>query len=572
MMKKQDTGIRPSNIVMEEYVPPAIEYYREMLDKITPYFFHGHQLVKLIGIQQLIVSREYQVKRDDARSARGIDYVRECVTRIQDPVHLLDMMDAWAAFDLCLSAPSFRDPGLGTQVRKSFCRVGRNLFDCENCQNAVCRENLLWEDSSLVFDIDTDEKSLRKTYDDLTRVMESLSLPCRIKLSSLKGLHMNVGLPRHGGTTLFDRSVCQFCLLRELKEQGIPVDDNSLDPVPIIRAPYSLHYKRLTPSLPVDDETFDEAVSCLQAIENEELADRIPRSLETARDWDLTWEVSLNNDDLFEDIFKTWKEPARKAILRETRPKVPAKPAVGTILAKGREMTDKDRQDAFRLLMEAGKTDVQAQTIIGQCITKGPKTRKISNNTEGNPEIIPRFQHDIPRYIMNIPPPLVLLLIDNATLLDMQHIAGALPVPVRAECTNTDEGMKMIFQDPKLLQRYSRRWNCHSYFIGGLYSSFKYCSGADTVLSVKTRQVWDRDMKVLMELEKVLQEGQNDFIAVHLLGLDYCKDNNMSTEGALLVFRRIIKAISATEANVVLITDHSGEEMMPFFSAFVHKG
>jgi hypothetical protein len=172
---------------------------------------------------------------------------------------------------------------------------------------------------------------------------------------------------------------------------------------------------------------------------------------------------------------------------------------------------------------------------------------------------------------MNIPPPLVLLLIDNATLLDMQHIAGALPVPVRAECTNTDEGMKMIFQDPKLLQRYSRRWNCHSYFIGGLYSSFKYCSGADTVLSVKTRQVWDRDMKVLTELENVLQEGRNDFIAVHLLGLDYCKDNNMSTEGALLVFRRIIKAISATEANVVLITDHSGEEIMPIFSAIVHK-
>ncbi|QYZ78127.1 hypothetical protein E2N92_01105 [Methanofollis formosanus] len=568
-MQNGHIEVLPSNIVMEEYLTPAIAYYHEILDKITPYFFVDNKLVKMIGLQQLVVSKEYQIKRNDARSAKGVDYVRECVARIHSPDHLLDIMERWGAFDLCFSAPSFKDPGLGTQVRKTFCKVGTRLFDCDNCPNTTCKHNLLWSDSSMVFDIDTSEPRLEETFHALTAAMETLGLDYAVKLSSLKGLHMNVGLPADAGTTLFDRSICQYCLMKELQAQGIPVDDNSLDPVPIIRAPYSLHYRRLTPSLPVDEETFDEAREHLRSIERENLIDRIPRSLEVAGDWDLTWDVTPCTDDRFDRILGRWREQAERAILREKSTHEKSRSSAGIFLRKGREMTDEDQRNAARLLLETGKSREQVQAILKECLNNPPKAEK--DHQPGRTGMVRlEAQQDIPGYIMSIPPPLVLLLIDNATLEDMRRITGAPPVPVKAQCTNTDEGMKMLFQEPKLFRRYPRKWNCRSIFIGGLYSSFKYCSAADTVVSVKTRHVWDRDMKVLTELEQVLNEGNHDFVTAHLLGLDYCKDHGLDTDGALLVFERIIKAVSSSTSNVVLITDHSGEEMVPFFASLVH--
>lgn len=570
-MQNGHIEVLPSNIVMEDYLPQAIEYYREILDKITPYFFVDDRLVKLIGIQQLVVSKEYQIKRNDARTTRGVDYVRECVARIQAPEHLLDIMERWGAFDLCFSAPSFTDPGLGTQVRKTSCKVGNRFFDCENCSNTTCRNNLIWSHSSIVLDIDTGEPGLEKTFNALADVMETLGLDYAVKLSSLKGLHVNVGLPEHGGTTIFDRSVCQYCLVKELQEHGIPVDDNSLDPVPIIRAPYSLHYRRLTPSLPVDEETFDEARERLQAIEREDFIDRIPHSLELVDDWDLTWDVSPCPDDRYDRILEKWRDQAEKAIYREKSVQETAGPSAGMFLRKGREMTAEDQRNAALILHDAGRTGDEVRAILERCLKNPPKEGKDRPPAHSG-EVRLEMQQDIPGYIMTIPPPLILLLIDNSTLEEMQQITGAPPVPVKAQCTNTDEGMQMLFQKPKLFRRYSRKWNCRSVFIGGLYSSFKYCSGADTVVSTKTRHVWDRDMKVLADLERVLNEGDHAFVTAHLLGLDYCKDHDLNTDGALLVFKRIIKAVSSTEANVVLITDHSGKEMVPFFASLVHEG
>jgi len=76
---------------MEEYVEPAMGYYQEVIDRISPYFF-SPKLIRLVGFQQLIVSRSYQVKREDARTTKGVDYVRECVSRISTPRDLIDVM------------------------------------------------------------------------------------------------------------------------------------------------------------------------------------------------------------------------------------------------------------------------------------------------------------------------------------------------------------------------------------------------------------------------------------------------------------------------------------------------
>ncbi len=82
-------------------------YYEEVLDRVAPYFFTPN-LVRLVGFQQLIVSRSYQIKREDARTTKGVDYVRECVSRILKPHDLIDVMGSWLAFDLNLTCPAFQ--------------------------------------------------------------------------------------------------------------------------------------------------------------------------------------------------------------------------------------------------------------------------------------------------------------------------------------------------------------------------------------------------------------------------------------------------------------------------------
>src|SRR6266498_1286990 len=151
-----------TKVVMEEFVEPAMGYYREVLDRISPYFF-SPQLVRLVGFQQLIVSRSYQVKREDARTTKGVDYVRECVSRISTPRDLIDVMRSWLAFDLNLTCPAFHDPIIATYIRKNYCLIGTRHWDCHNCPRIPCRENLIWNQSFVGLDVDA-EGRLEETY------------------------------------------------------------------------------------------------------------------------------------------------------------------------------------------------------------------------------------------------------------------------------------------------------------------------------------------------------------------------------------------------------------------------
>jgi hypothetical protein len=51
-----------------------------------------------------------------------------------------------------------------------------------------------------------------------------------------------------------------------------------------------------------------------------------------------------------------------------------------------------------------------------------------------------------------------------------------------------------------------------------------------------------------------------DFLFIHLLGLDFCKDNDLEAGGAMLVFRNILREIIPTNFNLVVSTDHCEEE------------
>ena len=78
-------------------------------------------------------------------------------------------------------------------------------------------------------------------------------------------------------------------------------------------------------------------------------------------------------------------------------------------------------------------------------------------------------------------------------------------------------------------------------------------------------------MKILEELEMRIPEFNKDFIVIHLLGLDFCKDNNLNIDGAILMFKKILKRILSTRFNIILTTDHSGEGKLPYFELLTHK-
>ncbi len=548
-----------SRIVMEAYVEPAIAYYQEVLHRITPYFFNP-QLIRLVGFQQPIISSIYQVKREDARSSKGVDYVRECVSRISQPHDLLDVMRSWLAFDLNLTCPAFANPIVATYIRKSYCLIGTRYFDCHSCPRTPCRENLLWDHSFVGLDVDSKE-NLEKTYSQYLDFFEARDWSAALKLSSLKGFHVYVGLPRDSGSTPFERNIFQYVVIRELQKAGLPVDDNSLDPVPILRAPFALHYKHLTPSLPFDEHSFTEAVETLGQLSRMGENERIAEAARIVRSWKQEWRADQVSPGAFKEALERWRPEAVRAIFREESNKTRNETAASTILRKGREMTGEEALQAISVLVEEGRSDALASRIVSGARIREPKRAR------------PKFeevklvdQSDVPEVVLNIPPPLLFLLIDNATIREMRELTGGEPIPVKSLSSTTNEGMVTLFRRPRFFKRYGQRWNTKTAYIGGLHSAYLYCAAADQVLSVKEASPWERDAKIVDELERKLDQRGLGAIVVHLLGLDYCKDNNLPTVGAMLVFKRLARTALTTNRNIILTSDHSGEATVPFFA------
>src|SRR5205807_1041159 len=111
-------------------------------------------------------------------------------------------------------------------------------------------------------------------------------------------------------STPFDRNLFQWIVVRTLRDANLPVDDNSLDPVPILRAPFALHYRRLTPSLPFTDDTFNEAVDLLRRLEKMPERERVEESARLVKSWRGEWTASQVAPSAFEDDLIRWKAEA----------------------------------------------------------------------------------------------------------------------------------------------------------------------------------------------------------------------------------------------------------------------
>lgn len=475
-------------------------------------------------------------------------------------------MRLWLSFDLNLTCPAFRDPLIATYIRKNYCLITTKYFDCHNCPRTPCRENLLWDRSFIGLDVDAGER-LEEVYTNYLDFLNDKEWSASFKLSSLKGFHVQVGLPENSGSTPFDRNLYQWIVVRELQEAGLPVDDNSLDMIPILRAPFALHYRRLTPSLPFDEGRFHDAVETLKQLESISEKHRIKEAVRTVKTWKLEWTTDQVSPSHFEKEVARWGVKAATAIFRELGSRPSRASSASSILRKGRGMTENDAKQALSILVSEGKSEALAQRIVSDAKRREPKRER--SRVEKEVKLVD--QSDIPEVALNIPPPLLFLLIDNATFKEMRELVGTDPVPVTALCKSTTEGMQMLFRKPRFFKRYAQKWNTKTAYIGGLHSAYLYGAAADQVLSVKETSPWDRDSRVVDELERKLEQKGLGAIVVHLLGLDYCKDHGLPIDGAMLVFKRLTRSVLGTDRNVVLTSDHSGESTVPFFALLTSK-
>ena len=93
----------------------------------------------------------------------------------------------------------------------------------------------------------------------------------------------------------------------------------------------------------------------------------------------------------------------------------PNKVNIGDYLRKGKNLNPEDEQTALTLLLKDGKSKELALEIIEKHKKMEPKEKK-----ENIPEKLRfEFQEDIPEKILTIPPPLIMLVIDNATVEEM---------------------------------------------------------------------------------------------------------------------------------------------------------
>jgi len=237
----------------------------------------------------------------------------------------------------------------------------------------------------------------------------------------------------------------------------------------------------------------------------------------------------------------------------------------GDYLRKGKTMTPEDEQNVLSLLLNEGKSKELALEIIEKHKKMAPKEKKQRVIEK------PRFelQEDIAGKIMTIPPPLIMLVMDNATVEEMQEIIGHSPIRLKAQAIDTDEGMKILFKNPKLLKNYPRKWKCKSIYIGGLYVAYNYCANADLVIALQSRKASERDQLIIAELEKYLKNDEKYFIATHLLELDDCKHQDGDKKIAIDHFRQLLKKIELMDYNIILTTDHpdhdGSHEYLPYF-------
>ena len=361
-------------------------YYAHVSNLIEPFIFLDQKLCRLISFHRL-VKRNIKVEKQFTRK-RVFDIE---MLNTEDIYEIFQIMKKYKAFDLNMSCNCYLDPKVAAEISREKCSRLINLngyqiyerFNCNECLDENCKNNVLLKHSYLYVDVDLKPiKTLADAYLKIREIEDDLKIRTIIKTSSHKGLHMLLPLStvktHQSIASPLERTLLQYSfgitIKKHIEERigTVQIDTwNFIDLNQSVRAPFSLHYKYLTPSILLTDKNYEECIKKLEKIveENEPLSKiNLAKELVVSSKWD--FDVKFDNTNFVVNCFEKLKHEALKKALRikiiKKKQKTPA--WFRKIIEKKQKPSKEDMQKMKKYFKSLGKSDEEAEHIIKKII------------------------------------------------------------------------------------------------------------------------------------------------------------------------------------------------------------
>ena len=374
--------------VYDDIIDQIIDnYYVHISNLIEPFIFLDQKLCRLISFHRL-VKRNTKVGKQFTRK-RVFDIE---MLNTEDIYEIFQIMRKYKAFDLNMSCNCYLDPKVAAEISREKCSRLINLngyqiyerFNCNECLDENCKNNVLLKHSYLYVDVDlkTTKTKLADIYLKIREIEDDLKIRTIIKTSSHKGFHILLPLStvktRQNIASPLKRTLLQYSFGITIKKRieerisTVQIDTwNFVDLNQSMRAPFSLHYKHLTPSIPLTDKNYEECIKKLEKIvkENNSLSKiNLAKELVVSSKWNL--DLKFDNTNFIVNCFEKLKHEALKKALRTKIIKKKQKTPLWfrKIIEKKQKPSKEDIQKMKKYFKSLGKSNEEAEHIIKKII------------------------------------------------------------------------------------------------------------------------------------------------------------------------------------------------------------
>jgi len=379
---------RMNHGVYDDIIDQIIDnYYVHVSNLIEPFIFLDQKLCRLISFHRL-------VKRN---TKTGKQYVRRRIfdtemLNIRSIQEMFQIMRKYDVFDLNMTCNCYINPKVAAEISREKCSHIIDLngyqlyerFNCNVCSDENCKNNVLIQHSYLYVDIDlkNTKTKLADTYTKIREIEDDLKIKTIIKASSHKGLHLLLPLStvktERSVTHPLERTLLQYSfgiIIKKVFEERIntvQIDTwNFIDLNQSVRTPFSLHYKYLTPSIPLTDKNYEECTKRLEKIaeENTFLSKiNLARDLVINNEWNFN--ITFDNTKFVLNCFEKLKHEALKKALRikTIKKKQKTPPWFRKIIERKQKPSKEEILKMRTYLKSIGKSEEEAEYIIKRII------------------------------------------------------------------------------------------------------------------------------------------------------------------------------------------------------------
>jgi len=362
-------------------------YYVHILNLIEPFLFLSQKLCRLISFH-LLAKRNAKTRKQHVRKR----IFNMEMLNVSDVHEILKIMDKYKVFDLNMTCNCYLDPKVAAEISREKCSSLINLngyqiyerFNCKKCSDKNCKNNVISKYSYLYVDVDlkTTKTNLADTYIKIREIEDDLKIKTIIKASSHKGLHILLPLSTvkidQNMVSPLDRTLLQYSFGITFKKyieeriSTVHIDTwNFIDLNQSFRAPFSLHYKYLTPSIPLTDRNYEECVKQLEKIVEEERATyKVILARELAVNSEQNFNIMFDNTKFVLNCLKKLKRKALKEALRTKIIKKKQKtPGWFRKIIKGKQKPSKEEIQKMKTYFKSlGKDEEETKHIIKKII------------------------------------------------------------------------------------------------------------------------------------------------------------------------------------------------------------